>query len=118
MKTKSHIEILSKSSSGNPYTVRFYIDENTISAFCSCPAGDHRKLCKHVMRMINGDDSILYDSSQKTILDEICSHLQRTSIPSLLSELRESEILLKKAQKDAKKVKKNLEKVILQKLTQ
>jgi uncharacterized Zn finger protein len=115
MDIENYIEILSKSSSGNPYTVRFYIDENTISAFCSCPAGDHRKLCKHVIRMINGDDSILYDSSQKTILDEICSHLQGTTIPSLLSELSESEILLEKAQKNVKKVKKALEKVVLKK---
>ena len=115
METKSPIEILSKSSSGNPYTVRFYIDENTISAFCSCPAGEHRKLCKHVMRMINGDNSILYDSNQKMILDEILSHLQKTTIPSLLSELNESEILLKKAQKNAKKARKNIEKVILHK---
>jgi len=115
MKTKSHIEILSKSSSGNPYTVRFYIDENSISAFCSCPAGDHRKLCKHVMRMINGDDSILYDSSQKAILNEICSHLKTTTIPSLFSELSESEILLKKAQKNVRKAKKAFEKAVLKK---
>lgn len=115
MDIENYIEILSKSSSRNPYTVRFYIEENEISAFCSCPAGENRKLCKHVMRIINGDDSILYDSSQKTILDEICSHLQRTSIPSLLSELRESEIFLKKAQKDAKKAKKALEKVVIKK---
>ena len=115
MNIENYVEILSKSSSGNPYTVRFYIYEDAISAFCSCPAGDHRKLCKHVMRMINGDDSILYDKNQKSILDKISSHLQRTTIPSLLSELNESEILLKEAQRNAKKAKNKLEKVILQK---
>jgi len=67
------------------------------------------------MRMIDGDDSILYDSNQKMILDEILSHLQKTTISSLLTELNESEILLKKAQKNAKKAKKNLEKIILHK---
>ena len=115
MSTEHYLEILSKSSSGKPYTVRFYIEENGISAFCSCPAGGHRKLCKHVIRMMNGDDSILYDSSQKTILDEVCSHLQRTAIPSLLSELSESEILLNKAQKSVRKMKKALEKAVLKK---
>ena len=65
--------------------------------------------------MIDGDDSILYDSNQKMILDEILSHLQNTTISLLLSELNESEILLKKAQKNAKKAKKNLEKIILHK---
>jgi uncharacterized Zn finger protein len=115
METKSAIEILSKSSSADPYTVKFYIDENAISAFCSCPAGEHRKLCKHVIGMINGDDSILYDISQKTALDEICSHLQRTKIPLLLSELSESETLLKNAQKNVERAKKNIAKVILHK---
>ncbi len=115
MKTKKPIEILSKSSSGNPYTVRFYIEGNEISAFCSCPAGEYRKLCKHVIGMINRDYSILYDSSQKMILDKICSHLLRTTIPTLLSELNESEILLKQVQKNVKKAKKALEKVVLKK---
>ena len=115
METQSPIEILSISPSGDPYTVKFYIEENTISAFCSCPAGDHRKLCKHVMRMINGDVSTLYDISQKAILNEICSHLQKTTIPSLLSELSESETLLKKAQRNVRNAKENLEKIILKK---
>ncbi len=115
MDTGNYVEIFAKSSSGNPYTVRFYLDENEISAFCSCPAGVYRILCKHVMRIINGDDSILYDRSQKKLMEQIVSHLQKTIIHSLLSELNESEILLKKAQQKAKKAKKNLEKAILQK---
>lgn len=113
MSAKNHIEILAKSSSGNPYTVRFYLEEDGISAFCSCPAGDHRKLCKHVMRIINGDDSILYNDSQKQILSNISIHLQGTAIPVLLSELNKSEIVLENAQKNARKAKKTLEKVVL-----
>ena len=115
MNKKNRVEILAKSSSGDPYTVRFYLEENEISAFCSCPAGDNRKLCKHVMRIITGDDSILYDSNQQEIFMKIASHLQRTSIPLLLSELNESEILLEEAKKNAKKAKTALEKVILKK---
>jgi len=115
MNTENRIEILAKSSSGDSYTIRFYLEENEISAFCSCPAGDNRKLCKHVMRIITGDDSILYDSNQQEVFTKIGSHLQRTSIPSLLSESNESEILLEEAKKNAKKAKKALEKVILKK---
>lgn len=112
---KKRVEILSRSSTGDPYTVKFYIDGNTISSFCTCPAGEYRKLCKHVMRMISGDNSILYDSNQKVILDEISSLLEKTTIPSLLSELNESEILLRKAQRNAKRAKKALEKAVLRK---
>jgi uncharacterized Zn finger protein len=115
MNTENCVEILVKSSSGNPYTVRFYLEENEISAYCSCPAGDNRKLCKHVMRIINGDDSILYDNNQKKVFIKIGYHLQRTTIPFLSAELNETEILLENAQKNAKKAKEALEKVVLKK---
>jgi len=115
MNPENYVEILAKSSSGNPYTVRFYLEENEISAYCSCPAGDNRKLCKHVIRIINGDDSILYDSNQKKVFMKIGSHLKRTTIPFLLSEFNETEIILENAQKNAKKAKKALEKVVLKK---
>ena len=67
------------------------------------------------MRIITGDASILYDSSQQEIFTKIFSHLKGTNIPFLLSELNKSEILLENAQKNAKKAKKALEKVILKK---
>lgn len=115
MNMSNYIEILAKSSLGNPYTVRFYLEENEISAFCSCPAGDNRKLCKHVKRIIAGDDSILFDSNQKNIFLKIGSHLERTTIPILLSKLSESEIVLENAQKNFKKAKKALEMAVIKK---
>lgn len=115
MDTENNIEILVKSSSGDPYTVRFHLDENDLSAFCSCPAGDYRRLCKHIMHLINNDDSILYDINQTKLMEQIDACLQKTTIPPLLSELNKSEALLKKAQQRVKKAKINLEKEILQK---
>ncbi|MBN2183307.1 MAG: hypothetical protein JW715_15460 [Sedimentisphaerales bacterium] len=115
MESGNNIEILVKSSSGDPYTVSFYIDKNDISAFCSCPAGVYRVLCKHIICLINNDDSILYDRNQKELIRQVCAHLQKTNIPSLLTKWKESEELLKRVQRNAKKSKKNLEKAILQK---
>jgi hypothetical protein len=114
MDTENYVEILVRSSSGDPYTVRFYLDENKISAFCSCPAGVYRMLCKHIMCLVSGDDSILYDTTQKTLMEQVGSYLQKTTIPLLLSKLNQAELLLEKAQQKAKKAKKNLEKAILQ----
>lgn len=113
MESENNIEILVKSSSGDPYIVSFYIDKNDISATCSCPAGIYRKLCKHITCLISGDDSILYDKNHKKIMEQIVYHLQRTTIPSLLCESNESEITLKKAQKQAKKAKKDLEEAVI-----
>jgi len=115
MDNENYIEVLAKSSSGNPHTVRFYFGENDLSVFCSCPAGVYRRICKHILHLISNDDSILYDRNQKKLMKQIDTHLQKTTIPSLLSELNKSEALLKKAQQRAKKAKINLEKAILQK---
>ena len=114
MSTQKYIEILAKSSSSDiPYTVRCYLEEDKISFFCSCPAGDNRMLCKHVRKIIAGDASILYDRNQKNELEKIGNHLQETQIPSLLLEINKSEDLLEEAKRNVKKAKKNLENAIL-----
>ena len=115
MDPTNDIEILVKSSSGDPYTVSFYIDKNDISASCSCPAGIYRMLCKHIIHIISDDDTILYDTKQKNLMRQIYIHLQKTNIPLLFSKWKESEELLKRAQQNAKKSKRNLEKAIIQK---
>jgi uncharacterized Zn finger protein len=119
MGVKKNIEILAKSSSSDtPYTIRCYFEENKISVFCSCPAGDNRKLCKHVRQIIAGNDSILYDRNQKNELEEISNRLQKTQIPLLLFEINKSEDLLEETKRNVEKAKKNLENVILNKLKQ
>ncbi|GEM_PF-1100556 len=116
MGVKENIEILAKSSSSDtPYTVKCYFEENKISIFCSCPAGDNRKLCKHVRQIIAGNESILYDKNQKGELEEISNLLQKTQIPLLLSEINKSEELLEKTKRNVEKAKKNLENAILNK---
>jgi hypothetical protein len=119
MGAKELIEILAKSSSSStPYAVRCYLEENKISVFCSCRAGDNRILCKHVRQIIAGDDSILYDRNQKNELEKISKHLQKTQIPLFLLEIKKSEDLLEEAKRNVEKSKKNLENVILNKLKQ
>ena len=115
MEAKRSIEILAKSSSGDPYTVMFYIGEGSISASCSCPAGEYRKLCKHVLRMLDGDNSILFDIRQETSLGEVSLYLRKTELPVFLANLNESELLLREAQNNVRKAKKALEKVVLRK---
>jgi len=116
MSTQKYIEILAKSSSSDtPYTARCYLEENKISIFCSCPAGDNRMLCKHVRKIIAGDASILYDRNQKNELEKISNHLQETQIPFLLLEINKSEDILEEAKRSLKKAKKNLEDLILDK---
>ncbi len=119
MGIKKHIELLAKSSSSNiPYTASCYLEENKISVFCSCPAGDNRLLCKHVRKIIAGDDSILYDKNQIIELEAIKSYLMGTDIPLILSELERAESLLEEAKRKVEKAKKNLGNTILNRLEQ
>jgi uncharacterized Zn finger protein len=119
MGIKKHIELLAKSSSSDiPYTVKCFLEENKISVFCSCPAGDNRMLCKHVRKIIAGDDSILYDRNHKNELEAIRNHLTGTDIPLLLTELERYESLLEELKIKAEKAKKKLGNAILNKLEQ
>jgi uncharacterized Zn finger protein len=111
------IEILAKSSSSDiPYTVEWYLEENKVSVFCSCPAGDNRMLCKHVRKIISGDNSILHDRDQKKDVEAIKDHLIGTEVPLLLSELEKHESLLEGAKRNVEEAKKNLGNAVLNKL--
>ena len=113
------LEILAKSSSSEtPYTVECYLEENKISVFCSCPAGDSRMLCKHVRKIMAGDDSILYDKNQKNVLEAIRNHLTKTEIPLLLSELDRYDSISEEAKKNADKLKKKLKVLLLSQIEQ
>lgn len=112
MTAKNYFDILAKSSSNNSYSVRIYIEKNGVSVSCSCLAGINRRLCKHVKHVMAGDVSILYSCDQENVLMELNSCLQKTTIPYLIKELRDSEILLEKAKKRAKKAKDAFERVV------
>lgn len=114
--TKKHITLLAKSSSGGFYNVDVYCEENHILAYCSCQAGENGILCKHVKQIIDGNESILYDSNQKKELETIKNHLPNTAIPLLLSEIKKSEDILEDAKRNVKRAKSNLEKVLLGKI--
>jgi hypothetical protein len=119
MGVKKHIELLAKSSSSDtPYTVKCYLEENKMSFFCSCRAGDNRMLCKHVRKIMAGDDSILYDKNQKKELEAIRNHLTKTEIPLLLSELDRYDSILEEAKKNTDKLKKKLKVLLLSHIEQ
>ena len=119
MVIKKPVRLLAKSSSSDtPYTVRCYFEENKISVFCSCPAGDSRMLCKHIRKIMAGDDSILYDINQKNELEVIKNYLTETEIPLLLSELDRYDSILEEAKKNADKLKKKLKVLLLNQIEQ
>lgn len=101
------ISIKAKSSSNDPYTVDFLINDNKLSVFCNCRAGTFRQLCKHKTELISGDQSRLFDESEVAKMKEIETALSKApEIGKTAGEIAESEKIIRREQAKLKKIKK------------
>lgn len=101
------ISIKAKSSSDEPYTVDFFIEDNKLSVFCNCRAGIFRQLCKHKIELIAGDQSRLFDESEAEQLKELEAVL--SMVPELkktVEKIAESQKIISREQAKLKKIKK------------
>jgi hypothetical protein len=67
------IILLAKSSSGGSYNVEFHASEGTIRVLCHCQAGVQQWMCKHKLALIKGDNAMLFDPKQASLLSEVHS---------------------------------------------
>ena len=82
--------VLVKGSSADPYEVTFIKDGDSLTALCSCPAGQYGNFCKHRISILDGNGkAIVSDNAEQvsTVLD----WLQGTDVATALSEFRELE---------------------------
>jgi Cft2 family RNA processing exonuclease len=75
-----------KSSSGGTYDVTFQNKDSILVVFCSCKAGTYGNLCKHKTRLLNGDESILYNQADVPALREILELIRQSQYIKLLEE--------------------------------
>src|SRR4051794_27594852 len=65
--------LLAKSSSGDPYELIFELSDNgLLTATCCCAAAHVGQLCKHVLALLGGDCSMLFNPAAET---EALNHL-------------------------------------------
>ena len=102
------INLKAKSSSGDYYQVVFEITE-TIKVSCSCNAGIFGKLCRHKTGLLSGDSSLLYDLTEKPMLDELISFVTRSEYANLIEEHLSAKKTIEAAKKHEKKVKQRTE---------
>ena len=101
------ISIKAKSSSGNPYTVDFLIEESRLSVHCDCEAGKFGQLCKHKTELIAGEQSRLFDETEAPKLRELEAITCRVpELASTASEIAESEKSIQREQAKVKRIKK------------
>jgi uncharacterized Zn finger protein len=81
---------LVKGSAAEPYEVTFIKDGDSLTAICTCPAGQYGNSCKHRLAIFDGDTSAV-TSNNAARANDIVSWLHGTDVESALAELRSLE---------------------------
>lgn len=105
----NEFEIRAKSSSGEPYGVVFTNHGKFFTVFCPCQAGIYGKLCKHKIQLLLGDESILHNLNDVSVLHEISSWVKTTSYNALLAEYSIIKQEIEASNRKEKKFRKKLE---------
>lgn len=106
---KKEFEVLS-SDGVTTYILEFSDDTQKLYVYCNCPAGKLGKWCKHKLKLISGDDSMLVGSSKLADFIEVRNLIKNTKFQQLLDTLKVAEEEIQLAKAKMNKAKKALEK--------
>ena len=98
---------LVKGSSSDPYEITFIKDGSSLTALCTCPAGQFGNSCKHRVAILDGNfESISSNNADKapTVVDWLVG----TDVEAALAELRNAEKSTESAKGDIAALKKKL----------
>lgn len=109
------LTIQAKSSGQEPYNVEFLVEEDRLSVYCNCQAGNFGKLCKHKTELLAGDASRLFDETEVSKLEQLKSLVARApEITQLANEIAETEKIIRRKQARVKQAKKEFERKLKQ----
>ena len=107
------IKLKAKSSDGQTsYVVQFVRESGKLSIFCSCPAGEFGRYCKHKLSFLKGESALLTDTSGLDSISAVQEWVRESGYPSLLAEVDLAETEVKNAQSRAQDLKKKLERAM------
>lgn len=76
-----------KGSSAEPYELTFIKDGDSLTALCSCPAGQYGNFCKHRIAILDGNGkAIVSDNADQVVT--VVAWLQGTDVAAALTEFR------------------------------
>ena len=76
-----------KGSSAEPYELTFIKDGDSLTALCSCPAGQYGNFCKHRIALLDGNSQAIVSDNQDQV-PTVVSWLQGTDVAAALTEFR------------------------------
>lgn len=79
-----------KGSSAEPYEVTFIKDGDSLTALCSCPAGEFGNFCKHRLAILDGNGKAIVSGNEDQVAT-ILEWLPGTDVAAALTEFREIE---------------------------
>lgn len=99
-----------RSSDGvTSYLVSVEKTKNGTALYCDCTAGDLKKLCRHKLAIVTGDETILFNPSEKDSLNQICEWIRQSQYPELMRDLNDAEKAEREAKQRVALAKKRLE---------
>jgi len=81
---------LVKGSSSDAYEVTFIKDGSSLTALCTCPAGQFGNFCKHRIAILDGKHDAI-SSENADLASKVTEWLVGTDVEAALSELRDAE---------------------------
>ena len=76
-----------KGSSAEPYEITFIKDGDSLTALCSCPAGQYGNFCKHRIAILDGNGkAVVSDNVDQVAV--VRDWLAGTDVAAALAELR------------------------------
>ena len=77
-------------SAAEPYELTFIKDGDSLTALCTCPAGEFGNICKHRMNILDGKTAAISSANANEVAT-VCEWLIGTDVESALNELRAAE---------------------------
>ena len=89
------------------YLVSFRREQNNLTAFCTCEAGEHGLHCRHRIALMTGDDSMII-SPNKNDITKLLAMVKGSDVEGVLGDVLRLESELEVLKKELTKQKHKL----------
>ena len=101
------IEFLVQGSASEPYQVKFYKENDNLTAICNCPAGKNGQYCKHRFLILSNDSKGIVSDNLSDV-KKVASWLKGSDVEKAMDELVKREEIEYLAKKETKLARKRL----------
>ena len=98
---------LVKGSAADAYELTFIKDGTSLTALCTCPAGQFGSLCKHRVSILDGESATITSDNADQV-STVTAWLVGTDVEAALGELREAQKSTESTKGDLAALKKKL----------